>query len=83
MVTNAARNLRHHKMVGHIAKIDAFTILANVPYFVFDAPKQFIANNTVPSHTDSLSFGYVFSKAGIRLKAVVVYKIVSEELKTS
>ena len=60
MVTNAARNLGHDEMVLHTAKIDAFTILANMPYFVFDTPEQFIANNTVPSHTDISSFIWVF-----------------------
>ena len=56
MVTNSARNLGHGKMVWHIAKIGTFTILANMPYFPFDTPKQFIANNTVPSHTNIQSF---------------------------
>ena len=64
MFANAARNLGHHKMVWCTAKIDTFTILANMPYFAFDTPKQFIANNTVPSHTVISSLIYVFIKNG-------------------
>jgi hypothetical protein len=53
VIANAACNLGHDKVVGHPAKIDTFTIPANMPYLIFNTPKQCIANDTIPSHVAS------------------------------